>query len=149
QPSVHSDLLANDLAVPSRRRLPLPGGERDGVRGTGLSLEIIDRNPSPARSAGDLSRRGEVETAAAVEIHHPLVIGSLVQPYVLVAVAVVGAVDHDRHALDVRLPAGRGAGMQDDRPRHVLLELLVDLPDELLALLDVGLHRLFVEELLE
>src|SRR5262245_10605411 len=74
---------------------------------------------------------------------------SLVQPYILVAVAVVGAVDHDGHALDVGMPAGRLPHVQDDRPRHVFLNLLVDLPDELLALLRIALHRLLVEQLLQ
>ena len=52
-------------------------------------------------------------------------------------------------AFHVRLPAGAGADVQDDRPRHVLLQLAVDLPHQLLALLEVGLRRLLVEQLLE
>jgi hypothetical protein len=40
-------------------------------------------------------------------------------------------------------------GVEDDRPRHVLLQLLVDLPHQLLALVDVGLLRLLVEQLLD
>ncbi len=39
--------------------------------------------------------------------------------------------------------------MEDDRTRDVLLQLLVDLPDQLFALLDIGLFRLLVEQLLD
>src|SRR5713101_9936609 len=51
-------------------------------------------------------------------------VDSLVQPHVLVAVAVVGAIDHHGHAFEVRLPAGPLPGVEDDRPRHVLLQSL-------------------------
>ena len=59
----------------------------------------------------------------------------LVQPHVLVTIAVIGAVHHDGDALDIGLPAGALAGVEDDRTGDVLLQLLVDLPDQLLALL--------------
>ena len=39
--------------------------------------------------------------------------------------------------------------MEDDRPRDVFLQLPVDLPDQLLALVDVCLFRLLVEQLLD
>src|ERR1700719_2796750 len=64
----------------------------------------------------------------------------LIQPEVFEAPAIVLAVDHDRQALDLGLPAGRGAEMINDRTRAVLLQFLVDLPDELTALLRIGLH---------
>src|SRR5438309_8511874 len=54
----------------SRNRLPLPGGERGGVRGIGLPLNIADRYPLTRRpAAADLSPsgRGEEETAARSE----------------------------------------------------------------------------------
>ena len=54
----------------SRNRLPLPGGERGGVRGIGLPLNIVDRNPLTRRpSAADLSPSGggEEEIAARLE----------------------------------------------------------------------------------
>src|SRR5882757_2099454 len=63
----------------------------------------------------------------------------LVEPDVFVAIAVIGAVGHHRDILDVRLPAGAGSGMEDDRTRDVLLQPLVDLPDQFLALVDIGL----------
>src|SRR5207247_10645223 len=46
----------------SRSRLPLPGGERGGVRGTGPLIDLDDRNPLTRRpSAAALSppRRGK------------------------------------------------------------------------------------------
>src|SRR6185437_9259103 len=73
----------------------------------------------------------------------------LVQPHVFVTIAVIGAVHHDRYALDIGLPAGRLAAVEDDRSRDVFLQLLVDLPDELLALADIGLLRLLVKQLLD
>src|SRR6266851_4012120 len=43
----------------SRNRLPLPGGERGGVRGTGPLIDLEDRNPLTRRpSAADLSPPG-------------------------------------------------------------------------------------------
>src|SRR5690348_10695572 len=66
----------------------------------------------------------------------------LVQPEVFEAPAIVLAVDHDRQPFDFGLPAGRGAEVVNGRPRPVLLQFLVDLPDELAALLRVGFHRL-------
>src|SRR5207248_6081220 len=42
-----------------------------------------------------------------------------VQPEVLVAIAVVDAVDHHGHALDLWMAAGHLARVEDDRPRDV------------------------------
>src|SRR3546814_10119175 len=64
-----------------------------------------------------------------------------VEPDVLVAEAVVGAVRHRGQVLDMRMETGRRPCMEDHRTSGVLLELLVDLPHQLLALLDVGLGR--------
>src|SRR5438477_12329555 len=72
-----------------------------------------------------------------------------VEPPIFHAPAIVLAVDHDRYALELRLPAGRGAKVVDDRPRAILLQFLVDVPDQALALLLVGFRRLFLEQLLE
>src|SRR5882724_4883330 len=73
----------------------------------------------------------------------------LVHPDVFVTIAVIGAVGHDGNVLDVRLPAGSGAGVEDDGAGHVFLQFLVDVPDQLLALGDVGLLRLLVEQLFD
>jgi hypothetical protein len=48
----------------SRVLFPLPGGERDGVRGTGASLYGADLNPLTRRAPrGDLSPSGRGEEA--------------------------------------------------------------------------------------
>src|SRR6516225_11759869 len=73
----------------------------------------------------------------------------LVQPHVLVTIAVIRAVHHDGDALDVGLPAGAWAAVEDDRTGDVLLQLLVDHPDQLPALPDVGFLRLLVEQLFD
>src|SRR5215469_14397133 len=74
---------------------------------------------------------------------------SAVEPDVLHAPAVVLAVGHDGEVLDPRLSAGAEAHVVDDRPRAVLLELPVDLPDQPLALVAVGQGRLLDKELLQ
>src|SRR5882672_3354423 len=73
----------------------------------------------------------------------------LIQPHILVAIAVIRAVHHDGDALDVRLPARALAAVEDDRAGDVFLKLLVDFPNQLLALGDVGLLGLLVEQLLD
>src|SRR5229473_4735833 len=70
-----------------------------------------------------------------------------IEPDVLEAPAVVDAVDLDRHALDVGLPASRRPAVGDDRPGDVLLQLAIDLPHHLQALLLVELLRLRLEQL--
>src|SRR5690242_14867102 len=70
-----------------------------------------------------------------------------VEPDVLEAPAVIGAVDHDVQPLDLGPPAGRLA--QVEWPHNRLLQLAVDLPNELLALRLVGFHRLLVDHLLD
>ena len=72
-----------------------------------------------------------------------------VQPHVLVTIAVIRAVHHDGDALDIGLPAGAPVAVEDDRTSDVLLQLLVDLPDQLLALLNVRFLRLLVEQLFD
>src|SRR6516225_2181697 len=68
-----------------------------------------------------------------------------VEPDVFEAPAVVDAVAHDSQPPDPGLPTGCPARVGDDRPDRVLLQFPVDLPDQLLALLLVGLDRLPVE----
>src|SRR6267154_711550 len=74
---------------------------------------------------------------------------SAVQPPIFHAPAIVLAVDHDRRALHLRLPAGRGAEVVDDRPRAILLQFPVDVPDQALALFLVGFCRLLLEQFFE
>src|SRR6266481_3520917 len=71
----------------------------------------------------------------------------LVEPDIFHAPAVEDAVDHDRPALDMGLPAGRAAVAKDDRPGAVFRQLPLDLPYQLLALLGVGLDRLPIDQL--
>src|SRR5215813_13867724 len=53
-----------------------------------------------------------------------------VEPSVFHAPAVVDAIDHDREALDIGLPAGPRTGIKDDRPGAVLGQFAFDLPDQ-------------------
>src|SRR5204862_3487045 len=74
---------------------------------------------------------------------------SAVEPPIFHAPAIVLAVDHDRYALELRLPAGGGAEVVDDRSRAIFLQFLIDVPDQALTLLLVGFRRLLLEQLLE
>src|SRR6266436_7394077 len=73
----------------------------------------------------------------------------LVEPQVLEARAVVDAVDHQGQTLDLRLPAGRLTGIEDDRANIVLGQPFFDLPHHFLAFLPVRLHRLPIYQLVE
>ena len=68
-----------------------------------------------------------------------------VEPEVFEARAVVDAVDHVGEALHLRLPAGRNAAVEDDRPRVVLDQLLLDLPDQPFARARIGLSGLLLD----
>src|SRR5437016_5701177 len=72
-----------------------------------------------------------------------------VQPDVLVAIAVVDAVDHHGHALDLWMAAGHLARVKDYRPRDVFDQPALDLPDQFLALLRVRLHRLLFDQIID
>jgi hypothetical protein len=67
-------------------------------------------------------------------LSHPGGRALFVEPDVLEAPAVIGAVDHDVQPLDLAPPAGR---------------IAVDLPNELPALRLIGFHRLLVDHLLD
>src|SRR5215472_4764084 len=73
----------------------------------------------------------------------------VVEPQILEAVAVVDAVDHYRHALQPRLPAVRHAGIEDGRPGIVFSQSLFDGPHHPLTLLEIALHRLAVDHLVD
>src|SRR6516162_10435019 len=70
----------------------------------------------------------------------------LVEPGVLKAPAIVIAVDHHRVPLELGLPAGRRARIEDDRTCGVFGQSAFDLPHQLLALVAFGLHRLLVDQ---
>jgi hypothetical protein len=63
-----------------------------------------------------------------------------VEPDVFHTPAVKDAVDHHRYVLEIRIPAGSRAAVEDDRPSKVLGQLPFDLPDQLFARSLVGLH---------
>src|SRR5260221_6226032 len=75
--------------------------------------------------------------------------GRLFEPEILVPVAVVDAVDHDGHSLDLRMSAGRLAWVEDDRAGDVLDQLPLDFPDQLLALFPIRFSRLAVDQLID
>ena len=62
----------------------------------------------------------------------------LVEPDALETPVVVDRVFMEHMPLDARMPAGRRAVVHDDRAGHVLRQGLLDLPDNLLALGEVG-----------
>src|SRR5205809_183252 len=56
------------------------------------------------------------------------IIHLLVEPDILHAPAVEGAVDHDRQALDIGALAGAAAAVENDRPHIVVGQLALDRP---------------------
>jgi len=63
--------------------------------------------------------------------------------------AVEDAVGHYRQPLDIGLPAGPAARIEDDRPCVVFSELAFDGPDQLRAALPVALDRLPFDQLVD
>ena len=59
------------------------------------------------------------QTVKQAPILGSLTRGSVVEPEVFVAIAVVDAVDHDGEPLHLRVPASRATGVKDDRPGAV------------------------------
>src|SRR2546430_4535069 len=72
-----------------------------------------------------------------------------VQPDVFHAPAVIDAVDHDRQALHMRLPAARADRIEQHRAHRRLGQLALDLPNDLLALFGIGFARLAVDQLVK
>src|SRR5260370_11671349 len=72
-----------------------------------------------------------------------------IEPDVFHAPAVVDAVAHDRQTFHIGLPAIPRRRIEDDRPRLVLCQFLLDLPHQAFALVLVGLDRLPVDHLVE
>src|SRR5437870_2972007 len=75
--------------------------------------------------------------------------GLPVEPDVLHPIAVVDAVDHGHEPLDVGLPAGRAARVEDDRPSPGLGQPLFDLPHQRFAFYRVGFARLPVDQFVD
>src|SRR6266496_5150122 len=72
-----------------------------------------------------------------------------VKPNVFEPRAVVDTVDHGCEAFELRLHAHSLTHMEEDRPDNVLGQLALDLPHHLAALVDVELHRLPTDQLVE
>src|SRR5260370_35861910 len=72
-----------------------------------------------------------------------------VEPDVFEAPAIVDAVDHDRQTLDPGLPAGAAGRVKDHRADRSFRQYPFELPDDLLALFRIGLHRLLIDEFVE
>src|SRR3954449_10030333 len=70
-----------------------------------------------------------------------------IEPEVLEAPGIVDAVDLRGQPLELRPAAVRGLVVKKNRAGIVLDQLLLDLPDHLFALIDVGLRRLLVDQL--
>src|SRR5207237_4072149 len=72
-----------------------------------------------------------------------------VEPDVFHAPAIIGAVDHHRDVLDLRLPAGGLARVIDDRAYPFLDHPALDIPHDPLALFRIGFNRLLVDQRLD
>src|SRR5262245_52579301 len=70
------------------------------------------------------------------------ILALFVEPEVLKTPVVIDAVLVQHDAFDVRVPAGRRPVVENDRPDHVLGQLALDLPHQLLALREVDFLRL-------
>ena len=75
--------------------------------------------------------------------------GSVVEPEILEALAVIDAVELGNEALDLEVMAVGDASVEEDRPRVVVGQFLFDRPHQLLALRDVTLGRLLVDQLVD
>src|SRR5207253_1599477 len=124
------------LGICPSRRLPTPRRRRSAPNGmcrtrSQPSADVLSP-PSPGPSRDALVAMRQSEKPAKFPITDAVRLG--VQPNILHAPAVEQAVDHDRQSLELRLPAGRKAIVEKDRPRTILLQLPVDVPDKMLAL---------------
>ena len=125
-----------------------PKGAADPARQTRLApCAAVSSSPSPGRyrDAPAATRR----SAKSAKFPITDAVRLSIQPNILHAPAVEQAVDHDRQSLELRLPAGRKAIVEKDRPRTILLQLPVDVPDKMLALGLIPLSRLLIEELVD
>src|SRR5262249_36339616 len=73
----------------------------------------------------------------------------VVQPEVFKALAVVDAIDLGNEAFDLRVIAVRGSRVEENRPRVIVGQFLLDCPYQLLALRDIADGRLPVYHFVE
>src|SRR5271163_2547281 len=110
-------------------------------------LSVIASAAKQSRGPSPVDRACFVATLLAMTTQ----LGALlfVEPDVFEAPAIVDAVDHDRQTLDPGLPAGAAGRVKDDRSDRSFRQHPFELPDDLLALFRIGLHRLLIDELVE
>jgi len=72
-----------------------------------------------------------------------------IEPNILHAPAIEQAVNHDRQSFQLGSPAGREAVVVKNRSSTILLQFLVDFPNEISALLWIWLRRLLIEKLVD
>src|SRR5205823_6425963 len=72
-----------------------------------------------------------------------------VEPNVFHAIAVEQAVDHDRQSLDVGVPARPLPTVEDDWPRTVLGQRILDRPHQPFALPLIAFDRLLLDQLVD
>src|SRR6516164_8442749 len=75
--------------------------------------------------------------------------GLFVEPHVFAARPVEDAVDQDDLTLDPGPHTGAAVGVKDDRPRVLLGQFALDLPQYLLPARRVALHRLLLDQLVD
>src|SRR6266851_48701 len=71
----------------------------------------------------------------------------LVEPEAFEALVVLDAADHQGQILQLRLGASRAPGVEQDRARIVLGQLLLDFPDQLSPFPEFSFHRLPVNQI--
>src|SRR5579885_2443239 len=130
---------AGERARPTTTSNPITSEKGAGRRGDAKTRPGTRMGPRGDRHRGAGSQPRRAATGLLL----------FVEPDVLEAPAVVGAVDHDVQPLDLRPPAGRLAQVELDRPHHRLLQSAVDLPDEPFALFLIAFHRLLVDHFLD
>ena len=74
---------------------------------------------------------------------------TLLEPKALEAVAVVDAVNHSGQPVQSRPPADRRLIVEQDGTRVVFDQLPFNLPHQFLALIDIDLRRLLVDQLVD
>jgi hypothetical protein len=102
---------------------------------------FVDGEAHRNRTSAQL--RSDRHRGAAARSRRPDLL--LVEPDVFHAPAVEDAIGGEGHPHDVRLPTGRPAPIEDDRPSNVFGQFSFDLPNQPLPLLGVRFSRLLLD----
>src|SRR5215472_16065466 len=105
------------------------------------------RETSAVASCNARNGSRPADTLRSVEPRNHISSNLPLEPHVFHAPTVVLAVDHDGQPFELSLHASCCAGVVDDWARRILLQFLVDLPNEVPALLLIGHRRLLDEQL--